>query len=169
MTTNKKILCAICTVWVSFFTGISLTAAEKSKFDQDREAILKLAGKFKVDFRFQETVAFKKGYELKKPYDAAAHELVKVVEDTGKTITLQHLLVVDSKKDNTQKVIKHWSQTWKYEDLDITGFVDKRHWETEQISVEEAKGTWSQMVSQIDDSPRYESYGLWQHGAGRSI
>lgn len=154
-------------------SGISICHAEESssgvnKFDQDRASILQLAGEFKVSFSFEETLAIRKDYELTKPYKEEAHELVKVVEDTGESITLQHLLVFQMKNKDPQ-VIKHWSQTWKYQDTKILTFTAKRHWETKTLSPEVAKGTWSQFVTQIDDSPRYEGYGTWDHRGGRSI
>ena len=170
MKRHKQTIKAKLSLLLLSMMSVSLASAEElSKFEQDRQAILKFAGKFKVNFLFQETVAIQKGYELKAPYHAQAHELVKVVEDTGQSITLQHLLVVNSKKENKQTVIKHWSQTWNYEDQNILKFVDKRHWQNTTITPEQAKGTWSQMVSQIDDSPRYEGYGTWKHEGGKSV
>ena len=96
----------------------SLTHADTNKFDQDRAAILKLAGAFKVRFEFRESLAIQKDYELKDTYSTNAHELVELVEDKGDSITFQHLLVVQM-KGKEQKVIKHWSQTWKYQDTEI--------------------------------------------------
>ncbi|EPB65556.1 hypothetical protein ANCCEY_15380 [Ancylostoma ceylanicum] len=34
---------------------------------------------------------------------------------------------------------------------------------------DKAKGTWTQKVFQVDDSPRYEGYGTWVHVDGRSF
>jgi len=148
--------------------GIHACLSADSKFEQDREAILSLAGNFKVDFHFQESLAIREGYELKKPYKASAHEMVKVVENTDNQITLQHLLVVKM-KDKEARVIKHWAQTWKYEDQKILTFKSKRKWITKKLTKEKAKGTWSQFVTQIDDSPRYECFGTWEHKGDRSI
>jgi hypothetical protein len=129
--------------------------------EADRQAILGMAGKFKVHFRFEETAAFQKGYELKKAYNEDAHELVVVAEDKGDRIALQHLLVVGG-----GRVVHHWRQVWTYQDTRINEFQGNNAWTTRQLTPEEAKGTWSQLVTQVDNSPRYESWGQWNHSGG---
>jgi hypothetical protein len=125
---------------------------------QDRQAILGMAGQFKVDFHFQETLSLQKDYQAKtQSYDEAAHELVIVTEDTPRRIALQHLLVAD------QMVIKHWAQIWTFEDTRICEFQGNNSWRMRDLTPEEAAGTWSQQVTQVDDSPRYESFGRWVH------
>jgi hypothetical protein len=37
-----------------------------------------------------------------------------VIEDTGRRIVLQHMLVITDDNDKTF-VIKHWRQDWEYE------------------------------------------------------
>ena len=142
-------------------TGL-LEASEK--FQKDREAILAMAGEYEVDFQFMETVAIDQSYELKKPYLEDAAEVVFVVEDSPKRIVLQHVLWVES----YDRVVKHWKQEWKYEDPLMYEFVGNLTWQRRELSKEEVKGTWSQKVSQVDDSPRYESYGKWIHQGGLS-
>ena len=129
--------------------------------EADRQAILGMAGKFKVHFHFEETAAFQKGYELKKAFDEDAHELVVVAEDKGDRISLQHLLVVGG-----GRVVHHWRQVWTYQDTRINEFQGHNAWTTRQLTAEEAKGTWSQLVTQVDNSPRYESWGQWSHEGG---
>jgi len=129
--------------------------------EADRQAILGMAGKFKVHFHFQETAAFQKDYELKKAYDEDAHELVVVAEDKGDRISLQHLLVVGG-----GRVVHHWRQVWTFQDTRINEFQGNNAWNTRQLTPEEAKGTWSQLVTQVDNSPRYESWGKWNHEGG---
>ena len=132
--------------------------AEEGAFEKDRRAILAMAGEFKVGFHFQETLSLRSDYEAKeKPYEEAAFETVKVVEDSGKKIVLQHILQAGP------AVVKHWAQIWTYEDTDILEFQGGRVWTTKKISEEEAKGKWSQRVTQIDDSPRYEGIAAWVH------
>ena len=151
------------------FTSISLILLTglleaSEKFQKDREAILAMAGEFEVDFQFMETVAIDQSYELKKPYLEDAAEVVFVVEDSPKRIVLQHVLWVES----YDRVVKHWKQEWKYEDPVMYEFVGNLTWQRRELSKEEVKGTWSQKVSQVDDSPRYESYGKWIHQGGLS-
>ena len=126
--------------------------------ERDRKAILAMAGEFAVNFRFEETLSLQAGYEAKKGvYDEAAHELVVVTEDSPRRISLQHLLVAGP------MVIKHWAQIWTFEDTRIVDFQGNNAWKVRDISPEQAAGTWSQLVTQVDDSPRYESFGRWVH------
>ena len=69
--------------------------ASDATFEKDRNAILAMAGDFKVGFHFQETFSMHEGYTaVEKPYTEDAFETVKVVEDSGKRIVLQHILQV---------------------------------------------------------------------------
>ena len=138
-------------------------ADERSPAEKDREAILAMAGDYKVRFTFEETVALKPDYELKDRYEEDATETVKVVIDEPSRIVLQHLLMAGG-----EGVIKHWKQEWVYEDKEIYHFVGDNEWVVEELSPEQVTGTWSQRVSQVDDSPRYESYGAWVHHANFS-
>lgn len=137
--------------------------ADEAAFEKDRKAILAMAGDFEVGFHFQETLSLHEGYEVReKPYDEEAHETVKVVEDSGRRIVLQHLLQVGP------AVVKHWAQIWTYEDTEILEFQGKRVWATRVLAPEEVKGKWSQRVTQVDDSPRYEGIGAWIHNGESS-
>src|SRR5687767_4042542 len=138
---------------------ISSAFASEESFEKDRKAILSMAGDFKVGFHFQETLSLHAGYKPEeKPYKEAAFETVKVVEDSGKRIVLQHILQAGP------AVVKHWAQIWIYEDTEILEFQGDRVWTTKKLSPEEAKGKWSQRVTQVDDSPRYEGIAAWVHG-----
>lgn len=138
-----------------------------ASFEQDRKAILSMAGKYNVTFRFHETQSLTPDYQItKKKYEESAHELVKVIEDTGKKITLQHLLIVDNGVDTT--VVKHWAQEWRYEDNQILEYQQDRTWIKKAIPIEKTKDTWTQYVTQVDGSPRYEGIGKWTHVAETS-
>ena len=133
--------------------------ASEESFEKDRKAILAMAGDFKVGFHFQETISLHQGYRPEeKPYKEEAFETVKVVEDSGKKIVLQHILQAGP------AVVKHWAQIWTYEDTEILEFQGSRTWTTRKLSPEEVKGKWSQRVTQVDDSPRYEGIAAWVHG-----
>jgi hypothetical protein len=84
-----------------------------------------MSGAFEVEFNFEETVSLDEGYKLKKPYLADAYELVEVAQDTGKSIALQHLLVVEG--EDGPVVIKHWGQVWKYEDRRTLNYEGRQH------------------------------------------
>lgn len=134
------------------------SARDKPTFEQDRRAILAMAGEFEVKFRFDETVALRDGYELKHD-KSGGYETVLVAEDTGRRIVLQHVLV---SKDG-EHVVKHWRQDWTYEDRDLREFAGDRTWTGRRLSANEVRGTWTQAVYEVNDGPRYESYGRWQH------
>ncbi len=140
---------------------VSLTfaadAVEISKKQQDRQAILAMAGVFAVDFHFKETVAFEIGYELKEAYDASGLETVIVVEDSENKIALQHIL------ETKRGVLKHWRQDWTYESAELWEYQGDAEWKKIRLPADEVKGTWTQRVYQVDDSPRYESVGRWRH------
>ena len=141
--------------------------ADSQKFAQDRAAILAMSGAFEVEFNFEETVSLDEGYKLKKPYLADAYELVEVAQDTGKSITLQHLLVVGD--EDGPVVIKHWGQVWKYEDRRTLNYEGGNTWLPVTHSNADVEGTWTQFVTQIDESPRYKAFGAWVHTANTSI
>jgi hypothetical protein len=131
---------------------------EPSSFEKDRRAILAMSGEFEVKFKFDETVALRAGYELKHD-SAGGNETVLVVENSGKRIVLQHILV---SKDG-EHVVKHWRQDWTYEDRDLREYAGDRTWNARHLSAREARGTWTQAVYEVNDGPRYESFGRWVH------
>lgn len=126
--------------------------------EQDRWAILQQVGEHKVTFEFLETLSLRPEYAIKKPYRRKATETVIVIENTERRISLQHILQVPG-----MGVIKHWRQTWEYEPTVIYEYQGNNTWAPKAISAEEAKGAWSQTVSQVDDSPRYSGVGKWFH------
>ncbi len=129
--------------------------------EKDQAAILAMAGTFDVVFDFKETLALRPGYKLHKGHESKALELVEVVTNEPGYVVLQHILITDD--DGKSMVIKHWRQDWRYEDNKILSYRGKWVWENEELPAEKVKGTWSQAVYQVDDSPRYESYGRWYH------
>ena len=137
----------------------------------DRNAILAMAGTFKVTFDFTETAAIAPGYKpLSKPYREEAIEVVEIAEDTPEKITLQHLLVIEGKSGGP-KVIKHWAQVWTWQDtriLDYSGSDGDDLWQRRTLSANDASGHWSQLVTSVDDTPRYEGIGKWTHDGGES-
>ncbi|MEE4350120.1 MAG: DUF6607 family protein [Pacificimonas sp.] len=137
----------------------------KSAFERDREAILAMAGNYRVTFDFRETAAFTEGYELKDPYRSGGHEIVRVIEDRGDFISLQHILVVGG---DQKFPIKHWRQDWRYEPEEVLVFIGGNAWERRAVSEEERHGRWSQTVYQVDDAPRYGAVGAWSHDNGLS-
>ncbi len=142
----------------------SAVASSSAMFEQDRTSILAMTGDYKVTFDFNETVPFLAGYELKEPKLSGGHESVRVVEDRGDFISLQHLLVVGP--DDSPFVVKHWRQDWQYEPARVLVFVGGNAWEWRDVPASERAGTWSQTVYQVDDAPRYGAVGTWTYQDG---
>ena len=123
---------------------------------EDRNAILKLAGTFKVSFKFIETYSNDSNYKLAKNYTADALEMVVVTENSKNKISLSHFLLV-----NDSVVVKHWRQDWIYENTDFLNYQGNNSWTKYSLPKNIVKGTWTQKVFQVDESPRYEAYGFW--------
>jgi len=139
--------------------------AEQAKFEQDRASILAMAGDYNVDFDFLETVAFAPGYELQPEQLSGGDEVVRVIEDRGDFISLQHILVVGG---DQKMPIKHWRQDWAYEPEAVLVFTGGNTWEMRPVPEAERTGKWSQTVYQVEDSPRYGAVGAWSHANGVS-
>jgi hypothetical protein len=143
-----------------------------SKFEQDRRAILALAGEYRVTFDFIETVPIKNGYEIRNPYQSWATEVIEVIEDRGNFISLQHILVMYVVNDegvvHDPIVVKHWRQDWKHQDEEILEYKGNNSWQIKKNPASESEGKWSQAVYQVDDSPRYEALGTWVHDVNYS-
>lgn len=128
----------------------------------EKSLIKSMAGNFRVTFRFAETFAPNAEYQYHERYHESAREYTFIIEETDDKISIQHLLFID---DNT--IIKHWRQEWIYENRELLKYIKDQEWSKIQLTEEQARGTWSQKVYQVDDSPRYESYGKWIHRDGR--
>jgi hypothetical protein len=134
--------------------------AEQAAYAQDRATIMAMAGNFRVTFDMQESTSWMDGYEPLEPKKSGGYESVRVIEDTGDRIVLQHLLVTGS-EDNSY-VVKHWRQDWQYEPTRILTFSGEDSWELTDVPEAMRAGRWSQTVYQVDDSPRYAGWGQWE-------
>ena len=144
-----------------------LQESDVSKFERDRRAILAMIGGYRTSFDFIETVGFNPTYKPAAPYQSWGTEYVYLVEDQGDFISLQHVIVMfikmPDKSISDAIVIKHWRQDWQYEDINLNVYVGNNTWKKKEFAKEDIAGTWSQSVYQVDDSPRYQSTGHWQH------
>ena len=143
-----------------------------SEQERDRRAILAMAGGYRTSFDFIETVGFVDDYEAKPPYQSWGTEYVYVVTNEPDFVSLQHIIVMFFETPDGEiagpAVVKHWRQDWQYEDLDIHAYVGHSTWERRQKDNEAVRGTWSQSVYQVDDSPRYQAIGRWEHDGNYS-
>ena len=139
-------------------------AVETAHFQKDRETILSMAGDYKVRFDMQESTPWMEGYEPLDRKISGGYESVRVIEDTGDKIVLQHLLVVGD--EGEEFVIKHWRQDWQYEPEKILVYTGPNTWKWQGVPERMRNGRWSQTVYQVDDSPRYAGWGEWQDSQG---
>ena len=150
-----------------YFTKLQNSTNKK---DKDRYAILSMIGEYRANFEFTEMYGAPTDYSLDTPYKSWGTEIVLPISNTENTISLQHILVMYMQnKDNEVQgpyVQKHWRQDWTYEDKNILTFKGDKKWMNE--TNQDFNETWSQAVYQVDDSPRYESYGVWKHEKGVS-
>ena len=150
----------------------SLSDLKKSDFERDRTAILAMAGEYRASFEFLETIVFDPAIDKAIPYQSWGTEYIFVLKDTKTFISLQHILVMRMQLEDGEYsepiTIKHWRQDWQYEDESLNIYLGNNQWRHVAIDTDKAKGTWSQSVFQVDDSPRYESLGRWVHTNGLS-
>ncbi|HET8838251.1 MAG TPA: DUF6607 family protein [Flavobacteriaceae bacterium] len=139
-----------------------LVKEPKNQKNVERALIKSMAGCYRVSFQFAETFAPDSDYEYHDRKFSGAKEVVHIIEETEDKISLQHILFIS--KD---MVIKHWRQDWIYENRELLAHVKDHEWKKTKLSAEQAAGTWTQKVYQVDDCPRYEGYGTWVHVDGR--
>ena len=163
--TGLALLSACATAPQSDLAASPTQTIASESFENDRQAILAMAGDFNVTFDFIETVSFQENYELKDRKLSGGHEVVRVIEDRGDYISLQHILVVGGEK---KFPVKHWRQDWRYEPASVLVYVGGNAWTKRDVPASEAKGQWSQVVYQVDDAPRYGALGKWEHKDGVS-
>lgn len=128
-----------------------------------RQAILKMAGEYKVNFHFAEAYALKPGYQIKPVDQSSGYETVIVLENTPNKVVLQHILV------SGDQVVKHWRQDWEYQPQSMWRYIGDYRWQSIALSATQSQGQWLQTVWQIDDSPRYAALGQWQNKHGSLV
>ena len=141
-------------------------ARSAAQFEADRQAILAMAGEYDVTFDFREVIAIQPGYEFADDKRTGAWEVVRVIEDRGDFISLQHLLLTG--QEDGSMVIKHWRQDWRYEPDRLLAFEGHDDFAMVEVAETDAVGAWSQTVYQVDDSPRYGGLARWTHENGVS-
>ncbi|WP_077147581.1 DUF6607 family protein [Sphingopyxis sp. KK2] len=139
--------------------------AAAANFEQDRADILAMAGNYRVSFNMQESTRWDPDYEVLEPKRSGGNEVVRVIEDTGRVIRLQHMLVITGDDDKSM-IIKHWRQDWEYEPAKVLVYSDRNSWTWEDVPEKMRTGRWSQTVYQVDDSPRYGGWGQFETQAG---
>lgn len=144
--------------------GAPSEIVQPTSFEQGRQAILAMAGNFRVRFDMRETTSWRSDYTPIDPGLSGGHEVVRVIADTGRFISLQHMLVVSH--EGQTHVIKHWRQDWTYEPETVLAYAGPNDWRVQQVPENRRRGAWSQTVWQVDDSPRYGAVGRWTNTGG---
>jgi Family of unknown function (DUF6607) len=139
-------------------------AEEQASFEADRAIILSMAGNYRVRFDMQESTRWRSDYTPLEPKMSGGFENVRVIEDTGRTIVLQHILVVGDEENPV--VVKHWRQDWVYEPETYLAYEGEGVWTVQDVPERMRHGRWSQTVWQVDDSPRYGGWGEWTEEGG---
>jgi hypothetical protein len=121
-----------------------------------------------VTFDLRETTSWRGDYTPIPSKLSGGHEVVRVIEDTGRHIALQHLLVVKDESGKTM-VIKHWRQDWNYEPENLLTYAGKGEWKLETIPATMRAGRWSQTVWQTDDSPLWRMGPMERRGRGTPL
>ncbi|MFT5128251.1 MAG: hypothetical protein ACI8W8_001860 [Rhodothermales bacterium] len=152
---------------------LALQTDDLSKLERDRRAILAMAGNYRVSFQFTEVAGFVEGYEPSNPYFSWGTEQVRILENSARFISLQHSLVMwfQGEDGSVQgpMVMKHWRQDWRYQDTVLHEYLREGEHVRRAVAASAVAGAWTQAVFQVDDSPRYEVIGRWQHGDGLAI
>ena len=143
-----------------------------SPYERDRRAILAMAGDYRVTFDFLEVDTFPPQTPRDKPYQSWGTERVYVDADSGKSISLVHILnmriVQEDGSISEPMITKHWRQTWQYQPTGIVEYKGRDRWERRKLAPAENSGRWSQTVYQVDESPRYAGVGRWSHSSSFS-
>jgi hypothetical protein len=143
-----------------------------SPYERDRRAILAMAGDYRVTFDFLEVDTFPPQTPRDKPYQSWGTERVYVDADSGKSISLVHILnmriVQDDGSISEPMITKHWRQTWQYQPTEIVEYKGRDRWERRKLAPAENSGRWSRTVYQVDESPRYAGVGSWSHSSSFS-
>ncbi|MBX3482664.1 DUF6607 family protein [Phenylobacterium sp.] len=166
MTASRRTCLALT---AAFAVTYALPAAAAGKPpEQDRASILAMAGDYKVRFDMRETVPFVSDYKPLEPKRSGGYESVRVIEDRGDFISLQHMLVVEG-EDKKPVVVKHWRQDWTFQPARVVVYESAGRWVLKAVPAAQRNGAWSQTVWQTDDSPRYGGVGKWayDHGVAR--
>lgn len=108
------------------------SAAAEAPPARDRQSILAMAGDYRVRFDMRETTAFQPDYKPLEPKLSGGHEVVRVIEDRGDFISLQHLLVVEG-DGGEPMVVKHWRQDWTWEPNEVVVYDSSGRWKVAAV------------------------------------
>ncbi|MFT3827704.1 MAG: hypothetical protein QM731_27540 [Chitinophagaceae bacterium] len=139
--------------------SLQLTQAQSK---EDISSIKSLCGCYEVEFKYAETFATDKNYQLKDKYVAKGIEWAGLVEGTDKKFVIQHILVIDD-----SMIVKHWREDWTYQNTDLLKYNQGTEWKKVHLPASQVAGQWTQSVWEVDDAPRYQGTAVWVHQNGQ--
>lgn len=137
------------------FLIISLIPTISLATDLEASAILAQQGCFHVTYESRETGTFDPtNPERSRYFRTGATELVVADKVSNDEIILQHVTQFEGAGEN------HWGQVWKRNPEIVIEFQGDLTWK--KNAVPDSQGKWSQYVTQVDMSPRYDCAAGWQ-------
>lgn len=149
---------------IFFFASLFMSFAGIAQLQEGKKNIDKLCGCFDIYFRYAETFSPDPEYKFHKREELEATELALAIENTDKSIVIQHLLVMG---DST--VIKHWREDWVFEQPYLWKYQGDKKWTKQELKPEQYKGKWTQTVWEVDDAPRYQGVSEWINTDGKTF
>lgn len=123
--------------------------------DPEVEAILAQQGCFHVTYDSRETGTFDPANpERSRSFRSGATEIVIADKITDNEIILQHVTQFEGVGEN------HWGQVWKRNPIEVLEFQGDQTWKKNPVGYPPKK--WSQFVTQVDLSPRYDCAAEWR-------
>jgi len=121
----------------------------------ETDAILAQQGCFHVTYESRETGTFDPANPNRSRYfRTGTTELVIADRVSDDEIILQHVTQYQGMGEN------HWSQVWRRSPETVLDFEGELTWRRKPVS--ERDGKWSQHVTQVDMSPRYDCAAGWR-------
>jgi hypothetical protein len=141
--------------------ALSIMGVAHASSLEDVASIKSMAGCFDVTFQYAVKTVLSKEYSGDVPYSSKAVEWVVVDGEDDGRVELQHVLV------SGPAMIKHWRQIWTYEGTDVTAYKGHGRHALLRLAPADVAGKWTQVVTNVDDAPRYGCAGEWNTtGAG---
>ena len=132
-----------------------IAAAAPTAMDQ----IKSMAGCFEVTFQYADRQVLDPRYSGNPVKRSTAIEWVVVDAESEGRVELQHILV------SGPAMIKHWRQIWTYEGSLTTEYLGQERHSIRAIPPSGVDGRWTQLVTNVDDTPRYGCAGSWTRSA----
>jgi hypothetical protein len=154
----------LCFLGLATLGGVSPLCFADGVFAQGRDAILRQAGCYVVDYSFVETESLKDGYVRdSRVYDTnsnkTTYELIVPIQKSPTEIRLQHVLFLkDFKTGAVQGLMKHHAEDWAFEASHRFDFVAPGRW---NVVAGSGQGAWTRKTTNLDDGLRYQCEAAW--------